>query len=107
MATEQEREARASIAGDQPGQDEMLEANGLVYGDRQASYGPPRPAYEAMAKVWSGMIAHKLSADLTAEDVVILLAAMKLRRECNKPKRDNRVDTHGYMLVLSRVIEGA
>ena len=118
MATEKEREARKGIditnlAGidyrfpnkppAKPGEDHMAEANGLVNGDRQAAYGPPGPSYEAMAKVWSGMLAHKLSSDLTAADVVLLLAAMKLRREANKHKRDNIVDTHGYMLVLAHV----
>lgn len=88
-----------------PGEDHMVEANGLVNGDRQAAYGSPRPAYVAMAKVWTGMIAHKLSEDLTAEDVVLLLAAMKLRRECLKHKRDNIVDLHGYALVLAHTRE--
>lgn len=98
--------ARAKATQLKPGEDEMAEANALVNGDRQAAYGSPLGSYEAQAKVWSGMMAHKLNADLTAEDVVLLLAAMKLRRQAFKPKRDNKVDTHGYMLVLSHVEEG-
>ena len=90
-----------------PGEDEMNEANDLVNGDRQAAYGSPRPAYEAMAQVWSGLLAHKLTAPLTAEDVVILLGGMKLCREARKHKRDNIVDLHGYALVLSHVLAGA
>lgn len=86
-----------------PGEEHMAEANALVNGDRQAAYGSPLPSYEAQAKVWSGMLADKLKEDLTAEDVVLLLAAMKLRRQAHKPKRDNIVDTHGYMLVLAHV----
>jgi hypothetical protein len=105
MATKEQREAREPLAK-RPGEDEMAEANALVNGDRQASYGPPRPAYVALAKVWSGMLAEKLKADLSAEDVVLLMAALKLRREAYKPKRDNRVDTHGYMLVLAHCREG-
>ncbi len=89
-----------------PGEDEMAEANALVNGDRQTAYGSPLESYEAQAKVWSGMIAHKLKADLSAGDVVLLLAAMKLRRQAFKPKRDNVVDTHGYMLVLAHVEAG-
>lgn len=107
MATAKERESRIMGLGTKPGQDEMAEANALVYGDRQASYGNPRDAYVAQAKAWSGVLAHKLQADLTPEDVVLLLTTMKIVRQARKPKRDNKVDIHGYALVLSRVEAGA
>lgn len=88
-----------------PGEDLLAEANELVNGDRMAAYGSPRPAYEAQAKVWSGLLAHKLKEDLTPEDVVLLLSGMKLVREVRKHKRDNMVDLVGYTLVLAHVIE--
>lgn len=106
MATEQERKARKPYLAGRPGEDHMAEANGLVNGDRMAAYGSPRPAYEAMAQVFSGLLAHKLTAPLTAAEVVLLMTAMKLTREARKHKRDNIVDTHGYMLVLAHVLEG-
>lgn len=110
MATAQDRVKRRGVTPTgsklMPGEDHMAEANALVNGDRQAAYGSPLQSYEAQAKVWSGMLADKLKTDLTAEDVVLLLAAMKLRRQAHKPKRDNVVDTHGYMLVLAHVEEG-
>jgi hypothetical protein len=113
MATEQEREARQGFDATGPqniidaGQDEMAEANALVNGDRAQAYGRPRPAYDAMAQVWSGLLAHKLTAPLTPEDVILLLTGMKLTREARRAKRDNRVDVHGYMLVLTKTIEDA
>lgn len=105
MATTREREAaRKHSAGSiRPGLAEALEAENLVYGDRQAAYGSPRDAYVAQAKAWSGVLAHKLHTDLTPEDVVLLLTTMKIVRQARKPKRDNVVDIHGYALVLSRV----
>lgn len=103
MATEQEREARETSLGTKPGEDHMAEANALVNGDRMAAYGSPKPAYDAMAKVWSGLLAHKLHTDLSAADVVQLLTGMKLVRECRRRKRDNVVDVHGYQLVLAHV----
>lgn len=109
MATETEREAaRTEPLADtgKPGEDLLVEANGLVNGDRMAAYGNPRPAYVAQAKVWSGMLAHKLKEDLSPEDVVLLLNAMKLVREVRKHKRDNNVDTVGYTLVLAHVRQG-
>ena len=87
------------------GESEVLEALSLVYGNRQGDYGTPRQNYEAMAKVWSGMLHHVLKRDLTPEEVVICMAALKLQREAHKPKRDNVVDLHGYGIVLSRVKE--
>lgn len=108
MASETEREGRLDTTGkeDLPGVSEMQEALNLVYGDRQASYGNPREAYVALAKVWSGLLAGKLTGDITPEQVVLMLAAMKINRQSHRPKRDNVVDLHGYGLVLSRVQEG-
>lgn len=95
------------LSGSKPGEDHMAEANGLVNGDRMAAYGSPKPAYDAQAQVWSGLLAHKMTEPLTASDVVLLLAAMKLVREVRRHKRDNIVDLHGYMLVLAHVLEPA
>jgi hypothetical protein len=109
MATEQERESartEALVDKGRPGEDLLVEANGLVNGDRQVAYGSPRPAYVAQAKVWSGMLSHKLTEDLTPEDVVLLLGAMKMVREVRKHKRDNMTDLVGYTLVLAHVREG-
>jgi uncharacterized protein DUF6378 len=106
MATKEQRLGRIAFDTRQPGVTHMAEANNLVNGDRQSAYGSPLPSYEAQAKVWSGLLADKLKEDLTAEDVVLLLAGMKLRRQAHKPKKDNVVDVHGYMLVLSHVEEG-
>jgi hypothetical protein len=106
MATAEERQEREPVMTGKPGEDHMAEANALVNGDRQAAYGSPLPAYEAQAQAWSGLLAHKLTAPITAEEVVLLLAAMKLVREARRPKRDNVVDLHGYALVYAHVQEG-
>jgi hypothetical protein len=42
---------------------------------------------------------------LFAEDVATLLLCVKLSRESNKRKRDNRVDAAGYLLCLDKIIE--
>lgn len=109
MEAEVQRAERLAVLIDneQPGQSEMLEANSLVNGDRQASYGPPRNSYEALAKMLSGLLARKLKSDLTPEDVALVMLLLKVQRESYKPKRDNRVDMHGYLLVLAHIIETA
>ena len=89
-----------------PGEAEMVEANALVNGDRQAAYGSPRKSYESVALVWSGLLWDKLSAPLTPEDAALMMAALKLQREAHQHKHDNIVDAHGYLLVLSHVRDG-
>lgn len=79
------------------------EAASLVHGARQSDYGHPFDNYTRLSMMWNGLLDGKLKPGLdgllTPEDCVLMLAAMKLVRQTNKPKRDNIVDTHGYLMV--------
>ena len=86
-----------------PGASEMLEANHLVNGDRQADYGSPRTNYEGIAQVWSGLLVNILQRPITPEEAALMMVGLKLQRECQKHKRDNIVDAHGYLLVLGHI----
>ena len=74
------------------------EARRIVLGDRNSSYGDPRSDYEKTAKIWSGLLAHKLKADISAEEAILMMVGLKLSREVHRQKRDNIVDAHGYLL---------
>ena len=51
-------------------------------------------------------IASKITGkDLTAEDVIYVLVALKLQRETYKHKRDNLVDIMGYINILNKLKE--
>ena len=70
----------------------LMEANSLVHGDRNDDYGHPLDDFTRIAKMWSAI----LNVDVSAQQVGLCMCALKISRECNKPKRDNLVDLAGY-----------
>lgn len=70
----------------------LIEAQGLVHGDRNAAYGSPLHDFQRTAKMWSAI----LGVEVPPEKVGLCMIAVKISRECNKHKRDNLVDIAGY-----------
>jgi hypothetical protein len=81
-------------------------ASKLVLGDRNRAYGNPKPDFERIARVWSGIIGEKLKRDITAADVPLMMVGLKLCRETFKPKPDNLIDAHGYLITAEWVNTG-
>lgn len=75
------------------------EAKSIVYGDRQADYGSVTDNFNKIARLWSVII----DAPVTPEQVGLCMAALKIARQCTKPKRDNLVDCAGYMATLEKM----
>ncbi len=84
------------------------EAIRLVLGDRNSSYGTPADDYAKTAKLWTGLLIHKLKpgTEITPKEAVLMMALMKISREVNRPKRDNLVDAHGYLLCAEWIETG-
>ena len=75
------------------------EALDLVHGPRQRDYGHPWHDFSKTASIWSII----LGTPVTPEQVALCMVAVKLSREVNRPKDDNIIDAHGYLLTYEMV----
>lgn len=80
----------------------LQEAQRLVHGDRQASYGHPIEDFTRTGRMWGAILG---TDDVPPEKVALCMIAVKMSRECNRPKRDNAVDMAGYAETLHMVRE--
>ena len=79
----------------------LQEAQRLVHGDRGADYGHP---LDDFAKVSGMAMALWGRGPQTPEEHAIYMVLVKIAREANRPKRDNRVDGCGYFQTLDMII---
>lgn len=91
----------------QPPETILQEAQRLVHGDRGEAYGHPLDDMGRTAGMLSFLLSDKLATGKTldARDVAMMMVCVKLSRERNKPKRDNRVDGCGYFETLQMIME--
>ena len=88
----------------------LEEANTLVTGPRQESYGHPRDDFAATGRMWGAILTGALGQkipDVSPHTVALMMVALKLSRESRVPKRDNRVDGAGYLLTADMVVDDA
>lgn len=79
----------------------LLEAQSLVHGDRGADYGHPLDDFSRTAKMWSAI----LGCEVSPEKVGLCMCAVKISRQCNRPKLDNLVDLAGYAETVRMVLD--
>jgi nucleoside 2-deoxyribosyltransferase len=76
-----------------PAESALEEAQRLVHGDRGAAYGHPIDDYTRTGRMWGAILG---LPDIDPRLCCLMMAAVKISRETNAPKRDNRVDLAGY-----------
>lgn len=87
----------------------LQEAEEIIFGDREQVYGHPAKNLERIAEYWALYLKHKFGTQLllSAEDVCWMMAQLKMTRQMNTHKRDNLVDTAGYVALIERVQRGS
>ena len=89
----------------------LKEANTIIYGDREKTYGHPSKNLETIAKMWNAYlvasgVAENGGGDLTAKDVAGMMILLKTARLANNPEhRDSLVDICGYAALIERCDE--
>ncbi|TAL44619.1 MAG: hypothetical protein EPN91_04085 [Salinibacterium sp.] len=80
----------------------LQEAQRLVMGARQASYGHPADDFARTGRMWGAILG---IPDVTPELVGLCMAAVKISREVNAHKRDNLTDLAGYSQTVALIHE--
>lgn len=79
----------------------LQEADSLIHGDRHDTYGHALDEYTRLASFVNTALATKLKSELTAEDLLLVMALMKINRNIGNPgHRDSRVDSCGYLGLI-------
>jgi len=78
----------------------LVEAESLVHGARNGTYGNPKQDYERTVNLFKILMGDKKVTDMTPEDGITFMICVKLSREAFMHKRDNLVDVAGYCECL-------
>lgn len=91
---------------DTSNQDILHQVDGII-SERGLQYGDPSESFTQIAEIWTTLLRAQLAPGqrVSASDVGLLMAALKIVRQSNTHKRDNLVDAIGYLTIVSRLEE--
>lgn len=83
----------------------LREAERITATDRNSSYGEPEDNFARIAAFWNVFLQDKLKpgVEISAGDTAALVILIKLAREMNAPKEDNKIDIAGYAACWAEV----
>lgn len=83
----------------------LREAERLITGDRNQTYGEPMDNFRIIADYWNTFLSHKLKdgQKITPGDTAGMQILVKLAREKGGPKEDNKLDIAGYAACWAEV----
>jgi Domain of unknown function (DUF6378) len=88
----------------------LEEAQTIIYGDREKTYGHPAKNLKTIASMWTAYMNNMDDGNfnVTAKDVAAMMMLVKVARFANDPShRDNLVDVCGYAALIERCDEVA
>jgi hypothetical protein len=88
----------------------LHEAERIIYGDREQTYGHPSKNLETIAKMWNAYLFQDINEPaegaLNAKDVAAMMILLKVARLANNQgHRDSVVDICGYAALIERCDE--
>ena len=92
------------VKRNEPQETVLSEANRIIYGDREKTYGSPSKNLLRIAEMWNAYLGE--GSGLTAQDVCVMMILLKSARLANTPgHRDSIVDICGYAALIERCSE--
>jgi hypothetical protein len=79
--------------------DLLEQASKLIGGDRQEDYGDKLTNHQNIANLWSVF----LKTTITAHDVAICMALVKVARLMNQHKKDSYIDMAAYAAIAGEI----
>ena len=87
----------------------LEEAQSIIYGDREKTYGHPSKNLDVIADMWNAYMKGRITMDdylLNAKDVAAMMILLKAARLANnQTHRDSVVDICGYAALIERCDE--
>lgn len=85
--------------------DILLRADAIAGQGRSRDYGHPKANHDRIATMWNAWFHIKgFDSRVTAADVAWMMILLKIAREVNTPKDDNRIDAAGYIKCIDMIL---
>lgn len=87
--------------------DILLKASELVSGDRDRQHGAKRQNFQNIADAWNAHFGARLTSPITAAEVGVMMALMKLARtKSGELNVDDFIDCAGYAACAAEIAQG-